>query len=103
MITIKGLADLIAHNVTVTESKWYFVDKKFNNSLKDDILNSNYYITDDDEEEFDLEDNIKYKTFLDSATFQSIIYNKLEHHPNATTDQLLDAIIYYLKEDDFLD
>ncbi|PIT08762.1 hypothetical protein BGI30_07960 [Snodgrassella alvi] len=103
MITIKGLADLIAHNVAVTESKWYFVDKKFNNSLKDDILNSNYYIADDDEEEFDLEDNIKYKTFLDSATFQSIIYNKLEHHPNATTDQLLDAIIYYLKEDDFLD
>ncbi|OCG41263.1 hypothetical protein A9G29_07655 [Gilliamella sp. Fer2-1] len=103
MITIKGLADLIAHNVTATESKWYFVDKKFNNSLKDDILNSNYYIADDDEEEFDLEDNIKYKTFLDSATFQSIIYNKLEHHPNATTDQLLDAIIYYLKEDDFLD
>lgn len=103
MVKVKGLIELLAYSVKVTEPRWYFVDRKFNNSSKDDILKSTYYIADNDEEEFDLEDNIEYKTFLDSATFRAIIDNKLKHHPNATKDELLDAISYYLKEDDFLD
>lgn len=103
MITVKGLVNLIAYGEKITEPRWYFVDKEFGNSSKSDISNSNYYIAEDDDEEFDLEDDVKYKTFLDSATFKAIIDNKLEHHPNASTDELLEAVIYYIEEDDFLD
>ncbi|WP_387466217.1 hypothetical protein [Photorhabdus sp. RM323S] len=42
-------------------------------------------------------------TWLDYQTFRAIIDNKLEHHPNATRDELLEAVVYYLEEDDFLD
>lgn len=103
MITMKGLVNLIAYGEKIIEPRWYFVDKKFGRSSKGDISNSNYYIAENDDEEFDLEDDVKYKTFLDSATFKAIIDNKFEHHPNASTDELLEAVIYYLEEDDFLD
>ncbi|ELX49246.1 hypothetical protein SEET535_16625 [Salmonella enterica subsp. enterica serovar Tennessee str. 4535] len=45
----------------------------------------------------------KYKGWLEYATFLAIIDNKLEHHPKASNEDLLDAVIYYLEEDDFLD
>jgi len=46
------------------------------------------------------------KSFLDSQTFQDIIENKLEHNPNLQLSEsktFIDAIKYYLENDDFLD
>jgi hypothetical protein len=45
-------------------------------------------------------------SFLDIQTFQDIIDLKLENHPYLSIDQtdvFLEAIIYYLENDDFLD
>jgi hypothetical protein len=103
MIIVKGFINLVAHCENFVEPRWFFVEKSFNNASKDNISNSSYYIAADDDEEFDLEDNAQYKTFLDTATFKAIIDNKLEHHPQATNDELLEAVVYYLENDDFLD
>ena len=46
------------------------------------------------------------KSFLDVGTFQDIIDNKLEHNPDLSLDNLsvfIEAIVYYLENDDFLD
>jgi len=45
----------------------------------------------------------KYKDWLEYATFLAIFDNKLDHHLNASKEELLEAVIYYLEEDDFLD
>jgi hypothetical protein len=51
-------------------------------------------------------ENNDVKSFLDVQTFQSIIELKLENNPELSieqTDVFLEAIIYYLENDDFLD
>ena len=45
----------------------------------------------------------KYLAWLDYPTFCAIIYNKLEHHPNTSEDNLIEAVIYYYEEDAFID
>ncbi|MBD1229273.1 DUF7716 domain-containing protein [Xenorhabdus griffiniae] len=63
------------------------------------INNATYYLPETREEDMD----DKYKGWLEYATFLDIIDNKFKHHPNATRYDLLEAVIYYLEEDDFLD
>jgi hypothetical protein len=46
------------------------------------------------------------QSFLDVGTFQDIIDNKLEHNADLgleDTEKLIDAIFYYLENDDFQD
>ena len=45
----------------------------------------------------------KYRAWLEYATFCASISNKLDHHPNASEDDLLEAVIYYYEEDAFID
>ncbi|CCP08162.1 hypothetical protein BN440_3157 [Erwinia amylovora MR1] len=80
-----------------------FVDIDFINEINH-IDTASYYLPESDDELEDMDEMTdKYKTWLDYQTFAAIIENKLEHHPNATRDELLEAVIYYLEEDDFLD
>lgn len=41
-------------------------------------------------------------SWLDSATFQAVIENKLEHVPAANQDDLIEAIFFYLDNDTFM-
>ncbi|OCG17717.1 DUF7716 domain-containing protein [Gilliamella sp. WF3-4] len=88
---------------------WYFLftNIKIGNKKKD-IREGTFYLpeTDDDDDEMGELCNKypdKYRDWLEYQTFLDIIDNKLDHHPNATKEDLLDAIIYYLENDDFLD
>jgi hypothetical protein len=50
--------------------------------------------------------NFDIKRLLDIQTFQDIIENKIEHNKNLSLDQVdvfVEAILYYLEYDDFLD
>lgn len=85
----------------------------------DDLANSEYWIVSSQEAKMldYIEDergaripvslaSFDVKRLLDVQTFQDIIDNKLEHNPNLSlekTDIFLEAIIYYLENDDFLD
>lgn len=100
MKTVKGFDGLLAIYKELPDVGGVYVDNNFLNE-KNTINNSNYYVPESDEEDDDMED--EYKTWLEFPSFKAIIENKLEHHPNSTKDELLDAIIYYLEEDDFLD
>lgn len=103
MRTIKGLDGLLSEVKTLPNVGWLYVDKDFNLKSKMDILNKNYYLAESRDESFDMAENDKIRTFLESPIFCDIIDNKFNHHPAATKDDLLDAVIYYLEEDDFLD
>ncbi|MBS9444434.1 DUF7716 domain-containing protein [Photorhabdus heterorhabditis] len=103
MKMINGFDSLLAIYEELPGIGGFFVDADYisNSSY---INNANYYLPDTEEEDEDMyEMEDKYKSWLEYPTFKAIINNKLEHHPNATRDELLEAVVYYLEEDDFLD
>ena len=105
MITVTGFTNLlkISKNISYYEAWGLFVDLDFDDTKKC-IESANYYLsetTDEDEDMYEQED--KYLAWLEYATFLDIISNKLDHHPNASEDDLIEAVIYYLEQDDFLD
>ncbi|CDL82251.1 DUF7716 domain-containing protein [Xenorhabdus szentirmaii] len=103
MKTIKGFDGLLVIYKELEDAMGFFVDPDFKNEINC-INDATYYLSETRDEDFDMEEmEDEYKTWLDYQTFRAIIDNKLEHHPNATRDELLEAVVYYLEEDDFLD
>ena len=100
MKTIKGFDSLLAIQKGLPNVGGFFVDKNFSND-RSVIKNAEYYLAESEEEDEDME--YDYATWIEYPTFKAIIENKLEHHPAASNEELLDAVIYYLEMDDFLD
>ena len=105
MITVTGFTNLlkISKNISYYEAWGLFVDLDFDDTKKC-IESANYYLsetTDEDEDMYEQKD--KYLAWLEYATFLDIIINKLEHYPNASDDDLLEAVIYYYEKDAFID
>lgn len=101
MITINGFDELLQKCNDLPNVGWLYVDTDFDLESKNDILNKKYYLAENDDEEMEFDD--KYGTFLESPILKAIIENKTEHHPNASKEELLKAVTYYLEIDDFLD
>jgi hypothetical protein len=80
---------------------WIYTKREFINDSRDDILNGTFYVPENDDEEMESDDNLGY--WLEVQTFEDIVDNKLTHHPDASRDDLLEAVIYYLEKDCFLD
>ncbi|AHN79222.1 hypothetical protein ITQ18_003193 [Salmonella enterica subsp. enterica serovar Tennessee] len=103
MKTIVGFDGLLSIYKERPEAWYFFTDVTMDNK-KESIRTGIFYLPDTRDEEEDMDDmSDKYKGWLEYATFLAIIDNKLEHHPKASNEDLLDAVIYYLEEDDFLD
>jgi hypothetical protein len=101
MIVINGFDELLKKWSELPDVGWLYVEESFDLESRDDIENRKYYIAENEDEEMDFEEN--YGTFLESPILKAIIENKLEHHPKSSKDDLLDAVVYYLENDDFLD
>ena len=105
MKTATGFANLlkISKNISYYEACYIYVDLDFDDTKKC-IESANYYLSETRDEDDDMEEQEdKYLAWLEYPTFCAIIYNKLEHHPNASEDDLLEAVIYYLELDAFID
>ena len=111
----KNLSELIKDRNDYPLSGRVFIQKlKIN-----DIANAEYWVIsskesleqDFEEDEFGARTPISLVEFnvmslLDVQTFKDIIDNKLEHNPDLTLEQIsvfIEAINYYLENDDFLD
>lgn len=101
MIVISGFDELLKKYSSLPDSGWLYVDESFDLTSIDDIERKRYYIAEDEDEEMDFEEN--YGTFLESPIFKAIIENKLEHTPQSDRDDLFNAVIYYINNDDFMD
>ncbi|GHT97247.1 hypothetical protein AGMMS49545_23800 [Betaproteobacteria bacterium] len=80
---------------------WIFTKRGFINNSREDILTGTFYVPENDDEEE--ESYATLANWLETQTFEGIIINKLEHHPESSRDDLIEAAIYYLEQDDFLD
>ena len=105
MKTATGFTNLlkISKNIPNFEVWYIFVDLDFDDTKKC-IESANYYLSETRDEDDDMEEQEdKYLAWLEYATFLAIIDNKLEHHPNASDDDLLEAVMYYYEKDAFID
>lgn len=101
MKTILGFEKLLKVRPDLPDYGWIYIDKHFDTESPSDIINGQYYISENDEDEMLLEGN--YSTFLEAPIFNAVVENKLVNTPNSGSDELIDAIIYYLENDDFQD
>ena len=101
MIVINGFEELIKKRDSLPNVGWIYVEDSFNLSSVEDIKKRKYFIVENEDEEMDCEEN--YATFLESPMFKAVINNRLNHHPNSSKEELLEAVTYYLEEDDFLE
>lgn len=111
----KSLSELIKDKDNYPLSGRVFIQK----SKIDDIANAEYCVISSKEslEQDFVEDETGARTpislvefgvkrFLDVQIFKDIIDNKIEHNPHLTLEQtpvFVEAINYYLENDDFLD
>ncbi len=111
----KNLSELIQDKDNYPLSGRVFIQK----SRINDIINAEYWVISSKESlEQDFEEDesgartpislVKFdvRRFLDVQIFKDIIDNKIEHNPNITLEQtsvFVEAINYYLENDDFLD
>ena len=115
MTHYKNLSELIRDKDNYPiQGRIYFQKSKIN-----DLANAEYWVISSKEakEQDYIEDerggrtpeslaNFDVKSLLDIQTFQDIIILKLENNPELSieeTDVFLEAIVYYLENDDFLD
>ncbi|MGO4743573.1 DUF7716 domain-containing protein [Serratia quinivorans] len=101
MKVIKGFSGLLKEYDALPETGWIFIDDDVDTNLKSDLQKQNYYLPENDDEEFEMEE--ERSTFLEAPTFKDIVINKRNHNQQATEDEMLDAVIYYLENDDFQD
>jgi hypothetical protein len=100
MNTIKGFQSLVGLYKKPPKVGGFYVDASYSCS-KDFLAFANYYMAESEEEDEDMEST--HRAWLEYPIFEAIIFNKLENSPRANGDDFLDAVIYYLENDDFLD
>lgn len=100
MKTYSGFNELLNNYKSLPEAGWIYTDSKL--KTENDISKGRFYVAENDEEEWDLDDTYS-ETFLEAPIFRAVIDNKLEHHPDSGSDDFMKATIHYLEEDDFLD
>ena len=101
MVVINSFSELLQMKDRLPDVGWLYVSPSFSLSSEEDILNGSYYIAENEGEEMDFEES--YGTFLEAPIFKAIIDNKLEHSPASGRAELLDAVRYYIENDDFQD
>ncbi|HEI8866652.1 TPA: hypothetical protein SLG40_002160 [Serratia odorifera] len=100
MKTVNGFKELLAIYKGLPKVGGFFVDEGFVNRAEH-IETARYYLAETPYEDDDMEDD--YKTWLEYPTFRAIIENKIEHNPGVGEKELLQAVVYYLENDDFQD
>jgi hypothetical protein len=104
MKTYNGFDELLAV-LKVLPYAWIITQEAKNS--RDEIDKAKFFVPDDEEEEEEMfekrDNNQDCCGWMEAATFQDIISNKLARHPDSTRDDFLDAVVYYREMDDFLD
>ncbi|MDE1186007.1 MAG: hypothetical protein PW844_05940 [Pantoea sp.] len=101
MLILHGFDELLEKCHELPDVGWIYVEASFDLESRDDIKSGKYYLAENEDEEMGFEES--FGTFLEAPIFKDVIENKLNHNPGSSKDDLLDAVVYYLEKDDFLD
>lgn len=101
MKAVSGIKALLENYLTMPDVGWIYIDKSIDLASRRAVESGIYYFAETEAEEIDFDKRLG--TFVEAPIFAAIVENKLEHHPTAGYEELLDAIMHYLENDDFLD
>ncbi|MTK64651.1 MAG: hypothetical protein F8N15_09035 [Methanobacterium sp.] len=101
MKTAKGLRKLIEIKNNLPKVGWIFVDRNFDKTYRDPLMGVNFYIPEDDDDEFYGEDHLS--TWLEIPTFLAIFEICEKRPKKPTVEDVAHAVFYYLENDDFLE
>ena len=101
MKTIKGLSALISAKKELPKVGWVFVDRGFDKTSANALLDAAFHIPEDEDDEFYGEDHLS--TWLEIPTFLAILEVREKRLKNLTADDAARAAVYYLENDDFLE
>jgi hypothetical protein len=101
MKTFNGIGPLIESSNDLPDVGWLFVDKNLDRTSKEKLKSCPIMLAETDEDES--EGLKKFRNWLEAPTFVDILESRRDSKPNATVDEIIDAVIYYLENDTFID
>lgn len=96
-----GLASLIAARYQLPPTGWIFVDPGAPKDSATGLLAVEFYVAENDGEEFYGEDNLA--TWLETGTFKGVLELREKRLSQPTIDQYAEAAVHYRLNDDFLE
>lgn len=101
MKVYKGFADLLANIDGLPNVGWLFVDSTIDRASKESVSSAAFYVAEDDAEEILFEKS--KRTFVECPTMLDVkaIADKRVVKPDL--EAYLEAVLYYLENDDFKD
>jgi hypothetical protein len=101
MKTLIGLKSLIAERNALPQVGWIFVERGFDKASIEALINAQFYIPENDDDEFFGEDNLA--TWMEAPIFVRVLRLRNKSIPTPTLEQYANAAIHYLEKDDFLE
>jgi hypothetical protein len=101
MKTLVGLKKLIVERDTLPQVGWIFVERGYNKVSMEALMNAQFYIPENDDDEFFGEDNLA--TWMEVPIFVQVLRLRDKNIPSPTLEQYANAAIHYLESDDFIE
>jgi hypothetical protein len=101
MKKIAGFAGLIGIRPQLPKTGWIFVHPQSEPESESEIATSTYYVPESDEDEAYGEEHLS--AWLEAPTFLAILDVRDKGGRSPSMNQYIDAVVYYLEEDGFLE
>ncbi|WP_322049611.1 hypothetical protein [Paraburkholderia sp. J67] len=101
MNTLQGLQALITEKQGLPKVGWIFVDKNFDKTSAVALLGAVFHIPENEDDEFYGEDYLA--SWLEIPTFLAVIELRGKQLKDPNVEDIANAAVYYLENDDFLE
>lgn len=103
MIKFIGIKNLIDSKESILGYGFLYTLKNDDVETAEGLLKCTFLLPENESDEFFIENNKDYQNWLEFSTFIDIIDNYVENYSDATTNSLINAVLHYWDNDDFLD
>lgn len=103
MIKFIGIKNLIDSKENLLGYGFLYTLKNDDVETAEGLLKCTFLLPENESDEFFIENSKDYQNWLEFPTFIDIIDNYIENYSDATTNSLINAVLHYWDNDDFLD
>lgn len=103
MIKFIGIKNLIDSKESLLGYGFLYTLKNDDVETAEGLLKCTFLLPETESDEFFIENSKDYQNWLEFPTLIDIIDNYIENYSDATTNSLINAVLYYWDHDDFLD
>ena len=103
MIKFIGIKNLIDSKESLLGYGFLYTLKNDDVETAEGLLKCTFLLPENESDEFFIENNKDYQNWLEFPTLIDIIDNYIENYSDATTNSLINAVLHYWDNDDFLD